>query len=290
VSAYTYHLTGGIKSITDPFEFETRYSVDKTGRVTEVGDPSSSTAYASAVNFRAFGGLKSMALSASKTIDVSMTYDNALRPAGYQAQSNANTGDIHNAEYSYHNDGKLNTLDNNADPTFSQFNKFDFAGRLKLNDVGPLGTGQYFKQEMSYDKFGNLTDRFNLTWDFETYDFSATYANNRKDSGGSTDLYDAAGNVTSSSQSSGSATGWKFDAAGRQQRWEGFGPYGLNMKKGGEARFDGDGRPVKGADLTSLKVGGIFGSWTAVNSYRGVRNFVLLNFRPSPERVVGHRR
>jgi hypothetical protein len=41
----------------------------------------------------------------------------------------------------------------------------------------------------------------------------------------------------------------------------------LDTKKGGEAAFDGDSRPVKGADLTSVKVGGIFGSWTAVNSY-----------------------
>jgi hypothetical protein len=29
---------------------------------------------------------------------------------------------------------------------------------------------------------------------------------------------------------------------GSQQRWEGFGPYGLNTKKGGEATFDGAGR------------------------------------------------
>jgi YD repeat-containing protein len=266
VLAYTYHLTGGIKSIVDPFTNEVKYSVDKTGRATAIGDALNSSAYASSVTFRAFGGLKSMALSATAPIDVTMTYDNRLRPATYQAHSDANTGDIHNADYSYHNDGTLKTLDNNADSLFSQFNKFDFAGRLKLNDVGPLGTGQYFKQEMSYDQFSNLTSRSNLTWDFETYDFSATYSNNRKASGGSTDLYDAAGNVTSSSQS-GNATGWKFDAAGRQQRWEDFGPYGLNIKKGGEARFDGDGRPVKGADLTSLRVGGIFSSWTSENSY-----------------------
>ena len=268
VLTYDYHLTGGLKSMTGPFGHEINYSSDSIGRITAVGNGASSTAYASAVAHRSFGGIKSASLNATDPIAISLTYDSALRTATYEADSAANSGKLHEATYAYSKDGMLSTLDNQADAKFDQVNKFDFAGRLKVNDVGTIGVANPFAQTLSYDAFDNLTHRVNSSYSLTPVSFSTTYANNRKTSGGNADYYDAAGNVVESNQSNPSdSIDWKFDVAGRQSRWEEFGPYGNTVRKGGENTFDGDGRPVKIANLTKASIGGVWGSWNSVAEF-----------------------
>ena len=51
--------------------------------------------------------------------------------------------------------------------------------------------------------------------------------------------------------------------AGRQSRWEEYGPFGNTLRTGGETTFDGDGRSVKQAKLSQLFSGGAWGNWFA---------------------------
>ena len=59
---YDYNVAGELNSITDPFGHQVSYTFDKTGRVTGVtGSPFGNvTQYASNLQYRAWGALKSM--------------------------------------------------------------------------------------------------------------------------------------------------------------------------------------------------------------------------------------
>lgn len=102
---------------------------------------------------------------------------------------------------------------------------------------------------------------------FDERYFNATYTNNVKTSGGSTDARDHAGNVTDSQTANIHDTYWDFDAAGRTARWEERVSYGDNTWKAGETKYDGDGRASVVTDLTRHRVGGVWYDWDAQNSY-----------------------
>lgn len=78
---YNYHLTGGIKSITDPFADEITYTPDKVGRTTAVTGTSFGdiTSYASAVSYRAFGAVKSSTIETSRATTITQDFDTGLR-------------------------------------------------------------------------------------------------------------------------------------------------------------------------------------------------------------------
>ncbi|MFN0277493.1 MAG: hypothetical protein ACKVRN_02710 [Pyrinomonadaceae bacterium] len=110
---------------------------------------------------------------------------------------------------------------------------------------------------MSYDAFGNLTERSSAVYGFGD-SFSTSYTNNR--SNGIGDDHDAAGNVVRNvSQGYGSVQGgprtytdtktWRFDAAGRMVYWDNHGPYGDVTTKREEYVFDGDGRRAIRVDM-----------------------------------------
>ena len=196
ILTYEYNLNGSVKSITDPFNYKVAYATDKAGRTTSIGNATIPTAYASGISYRAFGGVKAMSLSATQSIDLNFDYDAAQRISSYTAHSNANSQvDIHNAQYAYNNDGTVSGIANNALATFSQVNRFDFVGRMKYNSVGQTGVSYSYEQTLGYDAFGDMTDRTNRLYSFSPEYFNATYTNNRKTLGGSTDTFDKAGNV-----------------------------------------------------------------------------------------------
>ncbi len=197
------------------------------------------------------------------------TCDGALRPTAYVADSAANADPIHDAEYSYHKDGLVSGIDNNADAKFTQANDYDFAGRLKRNYVGTSGTSYPFRQTIGYDAFTNMTGRSTYVH-FDEVAFTAGYTNNRKTSGGSTDSFDNAGNTTVSLGSD-NTTYWYFDAAGRTARWEEQKAYGNSQMKGEETTFDGDGRPVKVDSLVNDKIGGTWTGWNAITTTTSTR-------------------
>jgi YD repeat-containing protein len=296
-TTYEYHLNGSLKSITDPLQNVTTYSADKAGRVTDIGTGSDADYYASGISYRSFGAVKEMYLSTTNQTHVQMTYDDALRPATYEAEnSTTGAGWIQKASYTYHKDGALKTITNTAHSGFSQTNDYDFAGRLKKNDVG--SSGGTFTQTLGYDAFSNLTDRTSQTYSLSQIGFSATYSNNRK----SGDGYDKAGNVISVTTSgqeapSGGAwhadvKNWYYDAAGRQSRWEEFGPWGTSTKKGVQTTYDGDGHPAKRTDLNQSYIGYVWGEWGAYNNwyyiYSSVTGQKIADFCPSGLYNGGH--
>jgi hypothetical protein len=252
----------GLKKITDPWGHEIKYAADKVGRMTSIGNASSATAYADDIAYRAFGGVKSMSLGTSFAVNISMGYDNAARPTSYAAVWSKDDSDIQNAGYSYNNDGTLSGVTNNADTKFTQANKYDFAGRLKTNNVGTSTAGYPFQQTMTYDAFSHLSGRSTTTYTLSSVSFTTGYTNNRDSSA----TYDNAGNVVSTNPTN-DHTDWTLDALGRSRRWEETGPWGSTTQKGGETTYDGDGRPAKVANLSRSYVGGQWETWSSENWY-----------------------
>jgi YD repeat-containing protein len=265
---YNYQLTGGIKSIEDPFGAIVSYDADKTGRTTAIGGSgfidavteTEITSYASNINYRAFGGVKSMTYSTTQATQISLDYDTRLRPTGYTADSDAVTGNIQDLTYSYHNDGSIKEAVNAVQSNYSQYYDYDFAGRLKRNEFGGSGSNKPYKQTLGYDAFSNIASRSTWTWGTER-SFTAGYTNNRKTSGGfqsGTNHHDAAGNIVISSiNASNDIRHWKFDAAGRMTDWEEARPYiSTVMDQGALLTFDGDGRAAKRLNRTRNRANG----------------------------------
>jgi len=269
--AYTYQLGGGLRSITDPFGNEVNYTGDRAGKVTAIGDGSGPSAYYSEIRHRAFGGLRSLSVNLSKvTTTVSIEYDNALRPVSYQAT--LNSGFIQKANYTYNHDGLTKEVGNEINSAFNNKNEYDFAARLKMNDVGLSGQPIHpLKQILDYDQYSNLTGRTNWLYTFDSRYFTTTYENNRKiaGSGGSTNIYDSAGNLVSANTTTGysDTTQWRFDAGGRSWWWEEVGPFGTGMHKGEKMTFDGDGRAAKRVAMDKDTTQNVNAPWNEVNGY-----------------------
>jgi YD repeat-containing protein len=255
---YTYHLTGGLKSIEDPFGAVITYSSDKIGRTTAVGGSgfyddfadSEITSYVSSISYRAFGGVKSMTLATASSTQVSLSYNSRLKPLSYQSYSSANTDYIQHNTYTYNNDGSIKEVENAVDSKFNQSFDYDFAGRLKRNEFGgTVGVDMPYKQTISYDAFDNITNRSTRSYRYAEQNFTAGYTNNRKTSGGynsGTDSFDAAGNVVQTLANFNEVQKWKIDAAGRSSEWEETAPYVGSLKdEGAITTFDGDGQSVK---------------------------------------------
>ncbi len=275
---YNYFLTGGLKSIEDPavgnFPATTvSYTSDKIGRTTGINgsgfyddfEERPVNTFASSINYRAFGAVKSMSYGTTQATNVSLTFDTRLRPVTYQADSNANNDEIQNKSYTYNNDGTVKEAINNLEANFSQYNDYDFAGRIKKNDFGTTQTGQPYKQTLGYDAFNNLTSRNTKAWNFDERNYTASFTNNRKSSGGyqsSVDSFDVAGNITQNQIFSGTSTDirkWKFDAAGRMMDWEETLPEaGVYLRDtGAELVYDGDGRTAKRINRVRVRGGNI---------------------------------
>jgi len=271
VLAYDYHLTGGIKSITDPFGKAINYTSDRIGRTMTVTGSSfaSRTSYATDVNYRSFGMLKSMNYSTSDTTAISLEYDNALRPTAFTSTSAANEDAIHDRTYTYFSDGMLQRIDNAVDGKYSQTNEYDFAGRLKKNDFGESGTTVPYHENIAYDAFNNVTNR--QTWDKDSTQrsYTAAFTNNRKTSGGyqsGTDTFNNSGQVVENNIGYENKRTWKFDAVGRTTEWLETIPYvSVARDEGATVTFDGDGRPVK--KLKRARDRNITSSWTEETEY-----------------------
>lgn len=276
---YDYHLAGGLKSIgfwfgaSDTSPVVTTYTSDKVGRTTAIGGSGfyvgslqqQITSYVSSISYRAFGGVKSMTLATASATQISLEYNNRLKPASYVSDSSANANDIQNASYTYYNDGSIKEVDNNVDSKFSQTYEYDFAGRLKRNEFGgTAGVDMPFKQTLGYDRFNHIASRATRSWSSPERSFTAAYTNNRKSSGGyqsNIETYDAAGNVLSNEILTGGngidRREWKFDAGGRMSDWVESSPYVTSIwDQGAILTFDGDGKTVKRLNRSRNRMNG----------------------------------
>jgi hypothetical protein len=271
---YTYTLSGGLASITDPFGAVINYASDKTGRTTAVGGSGfhSISSYASGVTYRAFGAVKGLSYDTAYSTSISLSYDNALRPAAYQATSSANTSDIQNKTYSYYNDGSVSQAVNALDSNYSQSYDYDFTSRLKRDEfgTGSVGTGKPYKEILGYDAFSNITSRSTWPASSTAVAYTASFTNNRKSSGGfnsASATYNADGDVVAAYASSNSLKTWSFDAAGRMEAWaETEMCISAACDQGETLTFDGDGRGGKRHKRSRNRANGNT-AWFEENSY-----------------------
>ncbi len=272
---YNYHLTGGLKSIEDPWNNEVTYASDSVGRTTSIGANSfdgrtnGATAFTSGLSYRAFGAIKAMNYATDDVTAISLEFDNALRPTSYSSTSAANNDDIQDRNYTYYNDGMIHNVDNAVDGKYSQTYEYDFASRVTKNEFGESGTTIPYKQNIGYDAFNHITSR--QTWDKDNTQrsFTAGYTNNRRSSGGyqsGTNSYDFSGNTTQNNLGFNNKIDWKFDAVGRMTEWLETRPH-INVARdeGATVTFDGDGRSVK--KLKRSRDRNITSNWTEETEY-----------------------
>src|SRR6185369_14300122 len=163
----------------------------RVGHLTEVSGSDTLvggvTNYASGFQYRAWGGLKQVALG---THTSSFSYNSGLRPTNFNI-----SGGVVNQNYEYYSDGRLRFVHNTTDNNFDRAFFYDHISRLTLaesggaarNDTGSIPMNETF----SHDAFDNIVNRATDTWS-DSYDDGAIYTNYRRSGWG----YDANGNVT----------------------------------------------------------------------------------------------
>ena len=228
-----------------------------------------------------------MSYNTAQPTNVTMTYDKALRPVTYEANSAANSAAIQKASYVYNPDGLLKEIAHDTvDQAYDQENKYDFVGRLKLNAMGDGYTNPYV-QTLGYNAFSNLTSRATQTYNLSGRSFSMSYHNNRTNSLHT--RHDAMGNVIKTE------SGYvdprhdlftEYDAAGRQWRWdEETGPGGA-APISEELTFDGDGRGVKRVKTEYSSP--CCGVWTDYFIYSSVTGQKINDLLYDGERLATH--
>jgi len=190
---YTYHIGGGLKSVTDPYGDAINYAYDQTARLDAVTGSSFGgvTTYAQNPEYRAWGGLKH--LEYGNAIEADITFDSAMRPATFNLQKSGNDPVMEKA-YQYYPDGKLKFVDDEVNGIFDRLQTFDHLGRIVAAKSSTeasgtpvttdLDTNLPYRQSYDFNAFGNLTQRDNLHWGTDYWDnrlsnLSYTYENNR---------------------------------------------------------------------------------------------------------------
>lgn len=285
---YEYQLSGGLKSLKDPYGEQINYGYDKTGRLSSVAGAASYggvTTYANNPQYRAWGGLKH--LEYGNGIKADMTFDNGLRPITYNLQK---TGDnpAMTKSYEYYSDGGLKYVEDELNPIFDRLNTYDHVGRIKEGKSGlearggTVTTGQDtqlpYRQSYQFNAFGNMTQRNNLHWGKDFWqgwsnNLTYTYENDR---------------ITNAN--------WQHDADGRvtvssapdRYRYQYYDARGLLIGSFGvedfgetniESFYGGDGREIKRKrkvfTYNSLMQTPPYGTWIDQGNEYYIRSTVL---------------
>jgi YD repeat-containing protein len=227
---YDYNLANQLTSVTDPFAAQVGYTHDQVGRVTAVtgSNFASVSTYASGVQYRAWGGVKSLTYGNSKTM--SLTYDAKLNVATYEVPG------VMKKSYQYYNDGRLKFTQDQltANSKFDRLYRYDHLGRntialsgLEAREQGTTNDRPY-NETMAYDAFGHLTSRDVRQWDRHDLDVDA-YVNNRRTGW----TYDADGRLLAGSNE------FVYDAAGQ------ISSFGVYQPHRTDQQLDGDGNRAK---------------------------------------------
>lgn len=249
---YTYHLSGSLKSLTDPYGDTVYYAHDKAGRLDSVTGSSFAgvTNYASNPDYRAWGGLQS--LTYGNGVSMSMTFDNRLRPDHYELKTV--TTDIMKKNYEYNSDGNLKYVEDLLDGKFDRLQTFDHQGRIKEGKSGAEATGGTvapedmemnlpYRQSYQFNEYGNMTQRDNMHWGVEnwygqTNNLAYAYYNDRIVNTGWE--HDKDGRVTKSRWPD-DGTESTYDSRGLLTRHFSWSPQNTEIRR----FYDGDGREVK---------------------------------------------
>src|SRR5690606_29554811 len=212
--------------------------------------------YASNIEYRAFGAVKELTYGSADGSVLSYEFDDRLRVSSFESTSSVLSGGyVRKATYEYLNDSRIKKVNNLLDPGLDQSYKFDMMGRMVSSSTGTKLNNEEemeepFTQPLSYNAFGDMTERNNEVWGAETA-FSETYINKRKQGGN--EIYDNSGNVVDKTTASNKYERWKFDAAGRNnetvmRHYQPIPTPNFDRTETIAQTFDGEGRTIKRVD------------------------------------------
>lgn len=203
---YDYNLAGKLKALTDPASATIYYAYDSTGRILNVnGSPYGGVSqYASALVYRAWGGIKG--LTYGNNLTLSMSYSSRLKTAQFEVAGRPpqyGSWSVMKTQYQYYDDGSLKYADDLLDNRFDRAYGFDQVNRLKedysgseasdfVNQTSSGTTTGPYRQSYVYDVWSNPTSRTGRFWSKPTT-FTASYSNGRDTN--SLWQYDADGRV-----------------------------------------------------------------------------------------------
>jgi YD repeat-containing protein len=229
---YAYNLAGQLTSLSDPFGSQIAYNYDEAGRVREVsGTPFGGvSSYASNVDYRAWGALKSLSYGNTKTLAVS--YNGALQVSNYEVPG------LLKKSYQYNDDGTVKFTQDQltANSKFDRSYEYDHVGRMTKALTGAEARGQGttddrpYHETLAYDQMNHLTTLARQHWDRIDGSGPDTVVNNRIQGW----TYDSDGRVIAGSNGS-----YSYDAAGRVLSFGDAEPYQTDQQ------FTGDGRRAK---------------------------------------------
>lgn len=224
---YDYNLTGSLKSVTDPFGQTIDYGTDKAGRLKTIsGSPFNSTDgtgtaavtdYINNIEYRAWGGVKS--IDYGNTTKMSQAFDSRLRVSEFNVWKDGQSASYIKKAYQYYDDNRLKFSDDTGDTfmradshRFDRSYKYDFMGRLSEARTGIEARGGAatdrsevpYKQDYSYNAFGNVTSRQTFAWT-QADNQTNNWGNNRE----TTWSYDADGRLKHTPENN-----YDYDAAG----------------------------------------------------------------------------
>jgi len=222
--SYTYNYAGLLTGETYPTSRAVSYAYDEGGRLSSVGD--GTTTFANSFAYAAHGGLASETWG--NTAVHAMSYNRRLQAS--QAKLSMGTTAKQQYDYSYgqfntstgavdtsKNNGQIGKIDGAIDGS-AQWNQgfsYDELGRLSNVTEHPsssMGTETY-SQGYTYDRYGNRFQSANSTLGLPAVSSSdITAGTNRFVSGVAS--YDAAGNITTDSKFR--SLTYAYDANGRQ--------------------------------------------------------------------------
>ena len=209
--SYEYNLANEVTSITDPFGGTINYGFDATGRLSTVNGSGygSVTQFAYGMQYRAWGGLKSVSYNSSRSL--SLSYNRRLNVTLFQLNGQNQTA---GAEYQYYNDGQIKYSRDLSDGRFDRSYTYDHVMRLTSSFTGAQARGGTaadgpYRETYAYDTRDNSTERTGRHWSETLQPVTFTYDNSTNRN--SQWQYDAEGNTLQQALRQ-----YTFDAAGRQ--------------------------------------------------------------------------
>jgi RHS repeat-associated protein len=149
-SNYVYNLAGMVSSVDYPSGGTLEYSYSTAGRVTEIPRHLINILYAP------HGAPVDYTLMDYDRTRVQLSYDSRLRPSRYWT-TNSRAGSVLDLSYAYFANGNVNTVTNNLVPGRTLTATYDYLNRVKTAETTANSGDDCWKQEMTYDRWGNLT-------------------------------------------------------------------------------------------------------------------------------------
>ena len=256
---YTYNLSGGVKTISDPQDAyrQAFYGFDKLGRTvsTEIVSQSTTLGTVYGTKFRAWGGVKEYQYNLNGGTNPSFLkyyFDDRLQTNKYEFGTQS-SGVNESVDYTRYADGNAKKMVHNQNHKLDRSYQFDSAGRLTVGKAGYAANGDAsltvqdspFEQTLTYNAYNEVTQVQGKHWYHAVPVWST---------GSFPRTRDAAGNVVAErirNTPTQLDRTFKWDAAGRQGQVVDPPLHTWEAARTDDSAYDGDGRMVRHATTVS---------------------------------------